>query len=244
MLAALHLHFRRLAFFAVLSFLDLVLTCQLVQGNGGVVYESNPVAGAWLATYGWVGLVIFKVGMVALIALTALVISVYRPRTSARLLGFACGVTLAVVAYSFYLTQVMAGAAHEFRVQDAAGGQDELALVGWAENRGRHQRYVDLMGQLSDDLVSGRATLAEAADRLGALRGHGSAWLRGYRRSFPGLSEREYLAIHLMNYAAAGPAAAPPDAVRTLAGQYEAEFGRPAPLDLGVARADASAGGG
>lgn len=248
MLAALHLHFRRLVAFAVLSLLDLVLTCQLLQGSGGVVYESNPIAGAWLASYGWAGLVAFKAGMVGLIALTALLISVYRPRTSERLLTFACCVTTAVVAYSFYLTRLMESNPHEFRVQEQVAGDEAFALLGWAENRGRHQRYLDLMGQLSDDLLSGRVGLAEAADRLGAFRrGPVPSWLRSYRRSFPGLSERECLAIHLMNYAVAGPAGATPEAAsaaRALADQYQAEFGKPAPVDHGLARAGSFAGGG
>src|SRR5438105_1085430 len=47
--------------FMLLSMADLSLTWFLLTGSNGKIYESNPIAAAWLATYGWAGLVLYKV---------------------------------------------------------------------------------------------------------------------------------------------------------------------------------------
>src|SRR5919199_622006 len=49
----------KLCLFAVLSLADLGLTWQLLRDGGA--YESNPVAGWWLAHYGWAGVVAYSV---------------------------------------------------------------------------------------------------------------------------------------------------------------------------------------
>src|SRR5437868_15457445 len=103
MKAALKIHSLKLIIFLLLSGADLFLTWQLLRQSGGQFYESNPVASAWLATYGWIGLIIFKVAMVAMIGLLAIYISLYRPRTSNFILVFACLVTGGVVLYSSVL---------------------------------------------------------------------------------------------------------------------------------------------
>lgn len=93
----------RLSLFVVLSLCDLVLTGLVIRYSDGRIYESNPIAGAWLADYGWQGLVIFKVLGLGLVAMTSVYVSVQRPQTGARLLTFACIVVGLVVVYSWYL---------------------------------------------------------------------------------------------------------------------------------------------
>src|SRR5262249_33959242 len=90
----------KLALFVALSVLDLVLTWYLLRGRPGRFYEGNPVAGWWLASFGWVGLAGFKVAVV-LVALGAIAaVARARPRAAGWLLSFACLATAAVVTYS------------------------------------------------------------------------------------------------------------------------------------------------
>jgi hypothetical protein len=235
MLAALNLHSGKLILFVVLSILDLIFTCQLVQNSDGLVYESNPVASAWLAKYGWAGLVIFKAGMVALIGLTALLISIHRPKTSGRLLLFACTVTAGVVAYSFYLSQVMAGGPVELKRHDARSLQDDTVLLQMLENKQHYHAYQDLINQLSEDLSLRRLTLAEAIDRLArASRKINVSLARIYHTRYPGLTEREYLALHLIDRTLEHldpRSSADRQTARQLAADYEEIFGKPIPMN-------------
>jgi hypothetical protein len=93
----------RLALYVTLSFLDLVLTGVVLRYSNGRIYESNPIAGAWLEDYGWRGLVTFKVLMLLLVSLVSIFVSTRNPRAGTRLLTFACLVVGLVVLYSWYL---------------------------------------------------------------------------------------------------------------------------------------------
>jgi hypothetical protein len=88
---------------AALSLADLALTFVLVKYSGGEIYESNPFAGAWLANYGWPGLILFKTLTLAVFISTLVLISIYRPRASRFILGFACVLVGSVAGYSYYL---------------------------------------------------------------------------------------------------------------------------------------------
>ncbi len=94
------LHLRKLILFKALSLADLVLTWHLLQHGKGNVYESNPIANAWLSWYGWIGLVIFKLVAVFFVACLCVVISFYRPRAGGRVLIFACSILAMVILYS------------------------------------------------------------------------------------------------------------------------------------------------
>lgn len=107
MIGAIKLNLRKLLVFNLLSVADFFLTWQLLRKGGGQVYESNPVANAWLTSYGWIGLLVFKIAMVLLIGSIAVIVSFYRPRTSDRILMFACLVTAGVVVYSFCLSRAL-----------------------------------------------------------------------------------------------------------------------------------------
>src|SRR5437879_6238677 len=89
-----------LLIFGTLSFLDLALTYHLLQRGGGHVYESNPVANAWLSNYGWAGLALFKLLTMGLVIVVAVVLSARRPRAANSILTFACSTVALVVVYS------------------------------------------------------------------------------------------------------------------------------------------------
>src|SRR5262249_5584973 len=99
-----------LLLFVVLSVADLVITFLLIKGAQGhiKVSEGNPIAGAWYANYGWPGMIIFKVGIIALVGAVGVYISLHRPDTGRRVLTFACLVVALVVIYSYrLLTQML-----------------------------------------------------------------------------------------------------------------------------------------
>src|SRR5262249_26671570 len=165
MLGAARLHYRKLLAYFILSVLDLLLTWRLVQASGGQIYESNPVASAWLSTYGWQGLIVFKASMVMLIGLVVLLISLHRPDYGGRILIFACSVTAAVVLYSFYLSQFL-------NTSDSSKGGEESAQLEdfrtrrYVECRRHDFEYLELVDRLSDDLSSNRTTLLGAVNEL------------------------------------------------------------------------------
>lgn len=90
----------RLTLYAVLSAADLGLTYALIRHGDGEVYESNPIAEAWLSSYGWIGLAAFKLMIVAIVAALAAFVSLSRPRTGGHILTFACLAVAIVVGYS------------------------------------------------------------------------------------------------------------------------------------------------
>jgi Domain of unknown function (DUF5658) len=102
-----NLHIAKLTLFNLLSGADLLLTWRLIRRGQGIVYECNPIASAWLSSFGWAGLVAFKLAMMATIGFLAILISVRHPKVSGRILLFGCLVTAAVVIYSCYLTHLI-----------------------------------------------------------------------------------------------------------------------------------------
>jgi hypothetical protein len=93
----------RLTLFTLLSVADLGLTYALIRDGEGQVYESNPIAAAWLSSYGWAGLVLFKVAIILIVAALVALVSLSRPRTGGHILTFACIMVAAVVGYSSHL---------------------------------------------------------------------------------------------------------------------------------------------
>src|SRR5262249_61189290 len=65
----------KLVLFGLLSIADLVLTLYLPHQGNGRVYESNPLAGWWLARLGSFGLALYKVLCVLLFGTLILTIS-------------------------------------------------------------------------------------------------------------------------------------------------------------------------
>jgi hypothetical protein len=95
--------FIRMLLFVALSFADLYLTRELLTRGHGQIYESNPIAEAWLNRYGLPGLVFFKMGALSVVGCVALFLSTYRPRAGRWLLNFACVVVGSVAVYSCLL---------------------------------------------------------------------------------------------------------------------------------------------
>ena len=90
----------QLLLYAGLSLVDLALTYRLLERGGGHIYESNPLANAWLSAYGWTGLAAFKLACMALVISVATLLLVRRPRAADHLLLFACTAVALVVLYS------------------------------------------------------------------------------------------------------------------------------------------------
>ncbi|HLJ94515.1 MAG TPA: DUF5658 family protein [Gemmataceae bacterium] len=97
-------HPLRLSLYAILSAADLGLTYVLIRQGHGEIYESNPIAEAWLSAYGWAGLAVFKSLIVLVVAGVVAFVSLSRPRTGGHILTFACFAVAAVVGYSVHLT--------------------------------------------------------------------------------------------------------------------------------------------
>lgn len=190
------LHPGKFALFGVLSVADLLLTLRLVHASGGQVYESNPLASAWLELYGGTGLAIFKGLALLLVAGVVLYIALHRPRAAGKILGFACVATGAVVVYSCFLVGLFGKAPHEAH-------RDE---VRQAEMHGQHldraisqeRAYAVLLDQLVQDLIANRCTLADAVERLaGSAKGQDPRWLDLLRKSYPDHTSAESMALHL-----------------------------------------------
>src|SRR5260370_32741160 len=94
------LHPGKLLLFTSLSAADLCITSSLLQHGGGAFYEGNPIANAWLNSYGWAGLIVFKAIAMSIVIGTCAFISLSRPRTGGLVLVFACTIVAAVVLYS------------------------------------------------------------------------------------------------------------------------------------------------
>jgi hypothetical protein len=214
-------HPAKLALFAVLSVADLFITWQLVQASGGNVYESNPVANAWLASFGWTGLAIFKALAMIMVAASAVYVSLYRPRTGGRIMTFACTATLLVVVYSCYLClhpePLGAATSHETFNAEQKGRMLDKEMC-------RQKQYHALLKQLGADLLAHRITLHDAVEQLAQTeKARNPQWLAVLHRTYPGRSDKECLAIHLVSHALS---TVPHDRGQrqALADQFEAEY--------------------
>jgi hypothetical protein len=229
-----NLHIAKLTLFNLLSGADLLLTWRLMRRGDGLVYECNPIASASLSCFGWAGLVAFKVAMVGIIGLLAILISIHRPRVSGRILVFGCVVTAAVVLYSCYLTHLVAVELADLQDEDA-GALTDTQLTCRLKNRELRRQ---VMARLRVQLIAGRASLNQALDELERLEDTPNApWLQLYEQRCPGLSYREYLAQHLLCHAIADLGAEPAETSRLslqIESQYQAVFGKPFPGSLKV----------
>jgi Domain of unknown function (DUF5658) len=95
-----------LMLFSILSGCDLLFTWLLLQWPEGKFQESNPLAAAWLQSYGWSGLIIYKAVMATSFLLASLYIAHSQPRKADRMVNAGCLLIGCVLAYSYYLIQV------------------------------------------------------------------------------------------------------------------------------------------
>ena len=222
---------RTFTLFLLLSAADLVLTWVLLRNDLGQCYESNPLAGWVLASFGWGGLVAFKAAAVVLVGGLALLISRSRPRAAGRVLTFACSAVALVLVYSASLLGFLASPrnaeAKEYRaVQQEADTMEEQ--LGRLNERRR------LVAGLCDDLLAQRRGLSEAAATLARSDPmRSSPWLRKLRERFPGYSEVECLAARLLEDVVIRSNEKDPGATgrvaRRLQDEFQAAFGKSAP---------------
>lgn len=93
---------RETCWFILVSVLDILMTYFLLR-KGGRFREANPFAGYFINRWGVKGMVFFKLGMVAIIAILAQLIAL-KNRSAARwVLIFGILVVSGVVIYSLYL---------------------------------------------------------------------------------------------------------------------------------------------
>ena len=90
--------------FTLLSLADLGLTYWLLEHSRGGFYESNPVAQQILTSLGWIGLALFKAGIVALVLGLLVIVARRSPAAARRGLIIGCLLVGTVVAYSASLT--------------------------------------------------------------------------------------------------------------------------------------------
>lgn len=190
------LHPGKLALFGILSLADLVLTQRLVHASGGQIYESNPLASAWLELYGWAGLAIFKVLAMILVGGVALYISIHRPRAAGKVLGFACLATGVVVVYSCYLVGFLGTPTNGAKAADVQRAEAQSRLLDREIHRERE--YAFLLDQLVQDLIANRCTLAEGVERLAqSSKARDPRWIELLQKNYPHHSSAESLALHL-----------------------------------------------
>src|SRR5262245_62038028 len=87
--------------YVLLNVVDWWLTWRLVRLAGA--YEANPLAARVLDRFGFTGLALFKLSLVAVVLGVSAFLWSRRPRTARMLLSTGCGAVLLVVAYSAWL---------------------------------------------------------------------------------------------------------------------------------------------
>lgn len=87
--------------FVIVNLMDIVMTSLLL--NTGQFIETNPIANFVLAEWGFAGVTVFKLSVVAMVMLIANIIAVSRIRTSRMLLHFGTLIVGGVVTYSCVL---------------------------------------------------------------------------------------------------------------------------------------------
>jgi hypothetical protein len=188
-----------LSLFSLLNLADLFLTLQLLQHTHGEVYEWNPVANWWLACFGWIGLVFFKLTIVLFSTGLFLVIARSRPRAGSRALLLACTLLAIVVLYSGYLLCALSLDADRSKGNDLREAQATTRYV--EQNLRTMWEHRTLRDELGRDLLSGRCSLKEAVDQLAlTARGQDPTWLRILHHTYPGYSDRECQAADFLNH--------------------------------------------
>jgi hypothetical protein len=190
-------HPRKLLLFVLLSLSDLGLTWLLVERGAGEVYESNPLAGWWLAAFGWLGLAAFKAGTVVTVAGLALWVSRYRPAAGNLILVFACSAVGCVVGYSCYLAGFGVRAAETPPAAELAVLEESSADLQARMKRVEAYR-ADLL-ELAADLGAGRGRLRDATRRLARHpQAHDPYWIDRLRERYGTTTVEECLAGNLI----------------------------------------------
>lgn len=213
-------HPRKQLLFVLLSLADLLLTWWLLDHSRGQVYERNPIALWWLTHHGWLGMIAFKASVVLLVLGLAAIISRSRPRSGGFVLRFACSALLLVVFYSASLCQT---------VSRNPVARSAAAARTIEEKMQQARAYRATLTALCEELIAGRCTLRQAAQRLGRTpQGNDPAWRRTLATVNPGRSFQECLAGDIICFAVSSRTNA--EAAQLLARfekDYEFTYGRP-----------------
>jgi len=100
---------RESALFLLVSALDVFMTYLLLRTSaedmgGPRFYESNPVPGYFLDSWGLRGVICFKFAMVAVVEVIAQIVALKQVETARRLLEFGTLIVGGVVVYSLMLS--------------------------------------------------------------------------------------------------------------------------------------------
>ena len=98
---------RETSLFILVSALDVIMTWNLLIREGFV--ESNPIARYFIDGWGIKGMVYFKFGLVAFVAVLCQIIALKKEEVARRILQFATVLVACVVLYSFSLLIRFAG---------------------------------------------------------------------------------------------------------------------------------------
>lgn len=227
------LHPRKQVLFAALSVADFALTWWLIERSEARAYEANPIAGWWLAQFGWIGLACFKLAVVCLILGLASLISRFRPLTAGRVLRLGCACLAAVVLYSVALGG------------RACWASEETTACHNAELEATNREVLDyhrardsmrtLLAQLEREILAERHTLPQAAAQLQEHQGTDPDRLRTLELNYPDVPLEQRFACWIITRLMA-PRAKDSVATRLLAGRLEGEFrsgyGVPTPPSL------------
>ena len=93
--------------FVVVNLMDVVMTFNLI--NTGAFYESNPIAEHVINNWGMVGMLGFKLLLVAFVLSIANVVAIWKLETSRKLLMFGSFMVGSVVSYSVFLMMSFQG---------------------------------------------------------------------------------------------------------------------------------------
>jgi hypothetical protein len=96
-----------LAIFLVLSVGDFLLTWKLIAAEDSEIAEINPIALTLLQRFGWGGLAVYKVALVAGIVGVIVTIHSRRPHAGEAVMTFGCGAQATIVITSLLLLRNM-----------------------------------------------------------------------------------------------------------------------------------------
>lgn len=227
------LHSRKRILFALSSAADLALTWWLLDRPDAPAYEANPVASWCLARFGWLGLACFKLAMVGLVLGLVAVICRSRPRAAGRVLQLGCACQALVVAYS----AALGGTSWTAGGEDVARFNAELDETTNRETHLRNRKkgpFRALLARSREDVLAGRCTLAEAAERLqGPAHGLPAEHLRCLAHCYPDRPVCERVGCFLLVHVVSS-VDAPAEAMRVflrLEGEFQSGYGSRLPRE-------------
>jgi Domain of unknown function (DUF5658) len=187
----------KLIAFALLSASDFLITYLLISQRQDTVYEANPLANHWLKSNGWLGLAVFKGGLVVFVMLTAIYAFYRRPRMAHDLLAISCG---AVVVAVLTGTTIAMSSAETASPDDRR--QQFRATHAQRAGHAPIRDYAELLDDAARDLAAQRTDLKGAVTLLEQSGlANNEQWLASLRHAYPGVEDRALLAADIVQHA-------------------------------------------